>query len=176
MNNSSTDNMFTSNLTSSPLSAQSWIVDNISSLIASTHDDDFDCTLTNRDDESLSMNNKLNTPPSLRTTGAVHLNEEIEETRGYDHHSPDGIYAGNNSCVASNTSILVNQHYSPPDHFVQQDFIAAYNQILQQQQQQQNLSFMQYTTKNFSYLDTIQQQQQYQQHSEQKRNMRHCLS
>jgi len=122
------------------------------------------------------MNNKLNTPPLLKTTGAVHLNEEIEETRGYDHHSPDGIYAGNNSCVASNTSILVNQHYSPPDHFVQQDFIAAYNQILQQQQQQQNLSFMQYTTKNFSYLDTIQQQQQYQQHSEQKRNMRHCLS
>jgi len=180
MNSSSTDNMF-SNLTSSPLSAQSWIVDNISSLIASTHDDDFDCTLTNRDEDGQQQhatisNKQLNSSPSVKEAG-LHLNDEIEKSRGYEYSPVGGMYAGNTNSCAVNTSIVVNQHYSPPDHLVQQDFLNAYNQIFQQQPQQRNLSFMQYSAKNLNYLDTIQQQQQHQQQqNDQKKNMRHCLS
>ena len=106
----------------------------------------------------------------------MHLNDEIEKSRGYDYSPVGSMYAGNTNSCAVNTSNVVNQHYSPPDHLVQQDFLNAYNQIFKQQPQQRNLSFMQYSAKNLNYLDTIQQQQQQQQQNEQKKNMRHCLS
>lgn len=166
----SSDNMF-SNLTSSPLSAQSWIVDNISSLISSNHDDEFtsdanlsnDCTLTARDDD------KLNTPRSVPFKTNSFL-DEVEVSRAFEH-SPDEYMNPINR--NNGTNITNKPNYSPPEQFLQQqDFLNSYNQLLQQQQQ--NLSFL-YNNNN-SYFENQLQQPQLMQQTEQKRNMRHCLS
>jgi hypothetical protein len=172
------------NLTSSPLSTQSWIVENISSLISSNHDDDFscntseanlsnDCTLTPKDED----NHKLNTPPTLHftttnttTTTSSQLNDEqIESRRAFEHQSPD--YYNPNGSVN-----IINSHYSPAETMMQHDFNmnAAYNQLLQQKQQ---YLFNNIGSNDLNYYDTNSFQQLNQPQLEQRpKQMRNSLS
>ncbi len=173
------------NLTSSPLSTQSWIVENISSLISSNHDDDFscntseanlsnDCTLTPKDED----NHKLNTPPTLHftatnttsNTSASQLNDEqIETRRAFEHQSPN--YYNPNGSVN-----IVNSHYSPAETMMQHDFNmnAAYNQLLQQKQQ---YLFNNIGSNELNYYDANSFQQLNQPQLEQRpKQMRNSLS
>lgn len=66
-------------LNTSPLtSAQSWIVENISSLISSNHDDENDCTLTFPGD-----NNKY-AKSGVGNVNGLNCDLEVEQARGHN--------------------------------------------------------------------------------------------